>query len=207
MLVGYSRVSTTDQSLDLQTDALAAAGCQREFNDVASGAKAERPGLTEALEFLREGDTLVVWKLDRLGRSLPHLIEIVNLLESRGVGFRSMQENLDTTTAGGRLLFHIMGALAEFERGIIRERTRAGLTAARARGRKGGRPRAMAEGNVRAARQLLSAPAIGVSEVCRALNVSRSTLYRTLARATPSKPKAVGARGNDSATKRSKAVE
>src|SRR5512146_3189384 len=142
MLVGYARVSTADQTPALQRDALSAAGCGRLFTDTASGAKAERPGLDEALEFLRPGDTLVVWRLDRLGRSLRHLIETVSLLEQRGIGFRSLQESIDTTTSGGKLVFHVFGALAEFERDLIRERTSAGLLAARARGRKGGRPRA-----------------------------------------------------------------
>src|SRR5512144_550949 len=143
MLIGYARVSTTDQTLDLQKDALEKAGCSKIFTDTASGAKAERIGLDEALNYVRSGDTLVVWKLDRLGRSLPHLIETITGLNNRGVGFKSITEAIDTTTSGGKLIFHIFGALAEFERDIIRERTQAGLTAARARGRKGGRPRAL----------------------------------------------------------------
>ena len=143
MLIGYARVSTTDQTLDLQKDALEKAGCDRIFTDTASGAKAERVGLDEALSHLREGDTLVVWRLDRLGRSLKHLIETITKLNNRGIGFKSITEAIDTTTSGGKLIFHIFGALAEFERDIIRERTQAGLTAARARGRKGGRPKAL----------------------------------------------------------------
>jgi DNA invertase Pin-like site-specific DNA recombinase len=143
MLIGYARVSTSDQTLDLQKDALEKAGCSRIFTDTASGAKAERTGLDDALNYVRTGDTLVVWRLDRLGRSLKHLIETITGLNNRHIGFKSITENIDTTTSGGKLIFHIFGALAEFERDIIRERTQAGLTAARARGRKGGRPRAL----------------------------------------------------------------
>ena len=135
MLIGYARVSTTDQTLDLQKDALQQAGCYKTFTDTASGAKAERSGLDEALNYVRTGDTLVVWRLDRLGRSLKHLIETITGLNNRHIGFKSITENIDTTTSGGKLIFHIFGALAEFERDIIRERTRAGLHAARARGR------------------------------------------------------------------------
>jgi DNA invertase Pin-like site-specific DNA recombinase len=139
MLVGYARVSTTDQNLDLQHDALQQARCEKIFEDTRSDAKAERPGLQHALPYLREGDTPVVWKLDRLGRSLRDLITIVADLETRGIGFKSLQESIDTTTPGERLIFHVFAALAEFERDIIREHTHAGLTAARARGRKGGK--------------------------------------------------------------------
>jgi DNA invertase Pin-like site-specific DNA recombinase len=137
--IGYARVSTTDQDLTLQLDALSKAGCARVFEDKASGAKADRLGLKATLSFVRNGDILTVWKLDRLGRSLPHLIETVNGLEARGVSFRSLTEAIDTTTPGGRLIFHIFGALGQFERDLIRERTRAGLDAAMARGRRGGR--------------------------------------------------------------------
>jgi len=138
-LVGYARVSTAEQSLDLQRSALAEAGCEEVYEDHASGAKAERPGLAEALGHVRRGDTLAVWKLDRLGRSMAHLIDTVRRLEAKGVGFRSLTEGVDTTTPGGTLVFHIFGALAQFERDLIRERTSAGLKAAEARGRKGGR--------------------------------------------------------------------
>src|SRR6266404_2537735 len=141
MLIGYARVSTQEQTLDLQKDALEKIGCIKIFSDVISGAKAQRTGLDEALEYVREGDTLVVWRLDRLGRSLKHLIETITSLNNRRVGFKSIMENIDTTTSGGKLIFHMFGALAEFERDIIRERTKAGLVAARARGRKGGRPK------------------------------------------------------------------
>ena len=143
MLIGYARVSTSDQTLDLQKDALDKAGCDRIFTDTASGAKAERVGLDEALSYVRPGDTLVVWRLDRLGRSLKHLIETITGLNDRKIGFKSITEAIDTTTSGGKLIFHIFGALAEFERDIIRERTQAGLTAARARGRLGGRPKSL----------------------------------------------------------------
>src|SRR4249919_976304 len=145
MLLGYARVSTHDQTLALQQDALTQAGCDRIFTDTASGAKAERQGLEEALSHVRRGDTLVVWKLDRLGRSLPHLIETITGLQERGIGFKSLTEQIDTTTSGGKLIFHVFGALAEFEREVIRERTQAGLTAARARGRTGGRPKKLAD--------------------------------------------------------------
>ena len=149
MFIGYARVSTSDQNLDLQQDALEAVKCERIFTDTASGAKAQRPGLAEALQCCRRGDTLVVWKLDRLGRSLPHLVETIRDIVARGVGFKSLQENIDTTTSGGKLIFHIFASLAEFERDIIRERTNAGLSAARARGRKGGRPKGVDQKNVR----------------------------------------------------------
>src|SRR5512135_3088610 len=143
MLVGYARVSTLEQTLALQQDALTKAGCERLFTDTASGSQVVRPGLEEALGYARPGDTLVVWRLDRLGRSLRHLLDAVALLQERGIGLKSLQEQLDTTTSGGRLVFHVFGAHAEFERDVIRERTQAGLTAARARGRRGGRPRAL----------------------------------------------------------------
>jgi DNA invertase Pin-like site-specific DNA recombinase len=136
MLIGYARVSTIEQTLDLQQDALRQAGCEHVFTDHISGAKSEPPGLTQTLEFVRSGDILVVWKLDRLGRSLKQLIEIVTELQKRNVGFRSLTENIDTTSPGGKLIFHIFGSLAEFERDLIRERTLAGLAAARARGRR-----------------------------------------------------------------------
>ena len=141
MLIGYIRVSTADQNTELQEDALKKEKCNKIFKDVASGAKSDRVGLDKALQFARKGDTLVVWKLDRLGRSLKHLIEVVNGLNDSGIYFKSIQENIDTNTSGGKLIFHVFGALAEFELDIIRERTNAGLKAARARGRVGGRPK------------------------------------------------------------------
>jgi DNA invertase Pin-like site-specific DNA recombinase len=181
MLVGYARVSTQDQTLDLQKDALEKTGCTKLFTDTASGAKAERKGLEEALAYVREGDTLVVWRLDRLGRSLNHLIETVADLNDRKIGFRSLTESIDTMTSGGKLVFHIFGALAEFERDIIRERTQAGLQAARARGRLGGRRRAKAldtPKKVAMAQALYADKSHTVGDICKTLNVSRATLYR-----------------------------
>jgi DNA invertase Pin-like site-specific DNA recombinase len=179
MLVGYARVSTTDQNLDLQNDALQAAGCERLFTDTASGAKAERPGLNQALRECRQGDTLVVWKLDRLGRSLPHLVETVRNLADKGIGFRSLQENIDTTTSGGKLIFHLFASLAEFERDLIRERTNAGLSAARARGRKGGRPKGVMDPNKqKAALALKNDTSRSISEICQILGVCRNTYYK-----------------------------
>jgi len=179
MLVGYARVSTTDQNLDLQDDALQTAGCERMFTDIASGAKAERPGLNQALKECRKGDTLVVWKLDRLGRSLPHLVETVRDLADKGIGFKSLQENIDTTTSGGKLIFHIFASLAEFERDLIRERTHAGLSAARARGRKGGRPKGVMDLNKqKAALALKNDTSRSISEICQILGVCRNTYYK-----------------------------
>jgi DNA invertase Pin-like site-specific DNA recombinase len=181
MLIGYARVSTQDQTLHLQQDALNQAGCDQIYTDTASGSAAERTGLEQALSHLRKGDTLVVWRLDRLGRSLRHLIETVTALDERGIGFRSITENIDTTTSGGKLVFHIFGALAEFERDIIRERTQAGLQAARARGRRGGRPkRQPSSRKVAMARALYADKTNSVSEICRTLGISRATLYRYL---------------------------
>jgi DNA invertase Pin-like site-specific DNA recombinase len=178
MLVGYARVSTIEQNLHLQQDAFRAAGCTKVFEDTLSGTREDRPGLEAALEYLRPGDTLVVWKLDRLGRSLKHLIETVQQLQARGVGFKSLQENIDTTTSGGKLVFHIFAALAEFERDIIRERTQAGLAAARARGRKGGRPKGMDEKKRKMAIALRADSTRSVQEICETLRISRATFYR-----------------------------
>jgi DNA invertase Pin-like site-specific DNA recombinase len=177
MLIGYARVSTQEQTLNLQQDALAEAGCTKIFTDTASGAKAERIGLDEALNYVRKGDTLVVWRLDRLGRSLPHLISTMTALEERGIGFKSLTENIDTTTSGGKLIFHIFGALAEFERNLIRERTQAGLTAARARGKRGGRPQALTARQLGIARELYE-KRYPIADICRTLKISRATLYR-----------------------------
>ncbi len=186
MLVGYARVSTQDQNPALQRDALTGAGCERLFVEKASGAQRERPALCEALAFMRAEDTLVVWRLDRLARSIKQLIETVEDLEGRGIGLRSLTEAVDTTTSGGKLVFHIFAALAEFERSIIRERTMAGLAAARARGRTGGRPPALSDADIAAARALLADPTITTKQVAERLGVSLSTLYRHLpaARAT-----------------------
>jgi len=182
MLIGYCRVSTDDQKLDLQLDALRAAGCERTFRDKQGGAKADRPGLAAALKALGPGDTLVVWRLDRLGRSLPHLIDVIAELKARGVGFRSVTESIDTTTATGELVFHIFGALASFERRLIQERTRAGLSAAKARGRMGGRKRVLQGAKLEQARRLM-ATGSSATEVATALGVGRATLYRALSAA------------------------
>jgi DNA invertase Pin-like site-specific DNA recombinase len=175
---GYMRVSTRDQNPDLQRRALVEAGCERIFEETVSGAKAEREELEKAIDYCREGDVLVVWKLDRVGRSLKDLLEKVELLKERGVGLRSLTESIDTTTPGGKLVFHVFGALAEFERDIIRERTMAGLEAARARGRKGGRKPVMDDRKIALASELMKARVMPASEVCEAVGVSRATLYR-----------------------------
>ena len=182
MLIGYARISTNEQNLNLQTDALTKAGCEKIFTDTASGAKSDRTGLTEAINFMRKGDTLCVWKLDRLGRSLKHLIETVLALQALGKGFCSLQENIDTTTSGGKLFFHIFGALAEFERDIIRERTRAGLASARSRGRLGGRPSIMNSKKLKMATSLYADGKTQVGEICETLGISRATFYRHLFR-------------------------
>jgi DNA invertase Pin-like site-specific DNA recombinase len=180
MLIGYARISTADQSLNLQRDALLAAGCDPNhlYTDVASGAKADRPGLEAALHYLRAGDTLVVWKLDRLGRSLTHLIDTVHRLDARGIGFKSLQEHIDTTTPGGKLVFHVFAALAEFERDLIGERTKAGLTAARARGRTGGRKRALSPAQISLAKSMKADPGNSIADICATLKISKRTLYR-----------------------------
>jgi len=178
MYVGYARVSTQDQNPDLQKDALQEVKCEEIFWESGSGSKSDRPGLRRALDYMREGDVLVVWKLDRLGRSLKDLIGIVNSLEERGIGFKSLRESIDTTTSSGMLVFHIFGALAEFEREVIRERTQAGLAASRVRGRKGGRPSVMDERKKRAAVAMLKDPDNTVGEVAKSLGISPATLYR-----------------------------
>lgn len=177
--IGYARVSNQDQSLSLQRDALDVAGCAPIFEDHASGAQTERPGLVEALAYLREDDVLVVWRLDRLGRSLSHLIETVSALEARGVGFRSLTEAIDTTTPSGRLTFHLFGALGQFERDLIRERTRAGLAAAAARGRKGGRKPVVTPEKLARARSL-TAKGLTVREAAARLKIGKSALYEAL---------------------------
>src|SRR3712207_3787565 len=178
MLIGYARVSTTDQTLALQQDALNKAGCDKIFTDTISGTKAERPGLEKALSFIRPGDTLVVWRLDRLGRSLKHLIETITTLHDKQIGFKSLTENIDTTTSDGKLIFHIFGALAEFERDIIKERTKAGLLAARTRGRTGGRPATLTSKKKAMAQALYNDPKNSIADICKTLNISRATLYR-----------------------------
>lgn len=189
MLVGYMRISTADQNLDLQEDALRKEGCEKIFADAAGGTDRDRPGLAEALNHLRPGDTLVVWKLDRLGRSLKHLIEIVEQLNCGGISFKSLHEHLDTTTSGGKLIFSIFGALAEFERELILERTHAGIKAARARGRIGGRkPKLDAQG-IELFKKLAADPQLKPGEICRILGISHPTFYRyqrAIAQAAPS---------------------
>jgi DNA invertase Pin-like site-specific DNA recombinase len=178
MLIGYARVSTHEQTLALQQDALEKAGCEQIFTDRVSGSKAERKGLTEALSHLRVGDTLVVWRLDRLGRSLRHLIDTITALNARGVGFKSLTENIDTTTSGGKLVFHIFGALAEFEREIIKERTLAGLASARSRGKVGGRPKALTVKEAQILRNMAADKSLAVSDICKTLGIGRTTFYR-----------------------------
>ena len=180
MLIGYARVSTVDQNLALQRDALTEAGCAKIFTEQMSGAVTDRPALHDALEFARSGDTLIVWKLDRLARSMKQLIETIEGLRLRGIGFRSVTEAIDTTTAQGVLVFHMFSALAEFERALIRERTRAGLAAAKRAGRTGGRPAKLTEDDLDIARTLLANPDITVADVADRLGVSPATLYRYL---------------------------
>jgi DNA invertase Pin-like site-specific DNA recombinase len=180
MKVGYARVSTRDQDARLQTEALTEAGCEKVFEETASGAQRDRPRLAEALTYLRKGDTLVVWKLDRLARSLRQLIETVELLHQRDIGFVSVTEAIDTTTPGGKMIFHVVGALAEFERDLIKERTNAGLASAKARGVQLGRPRAMTDAQIAVAQSLKAAGELSSGKIAEHLGVSRATLYRTL---------------------------
>ena len=177
MLIGYARVSTQDQNVDLQRDALTKAECQKVFEDKVSGTRAERPGLSKALEMLREGDTLVVWKLDRLGRSVKQLVDLVSELRTRGVQFKSLTDAIDTSTASGRFFFHVMASLAEMERELIVERTRAGLDVARQLGRKGGRKPKMTGSKIESAKRLL-ASGTPPKDVAKNLGVSVPTLYR-----------------------------
>jgi len=185
MLIGYARVSTDDQNLDLQRDALQRAGCEKIYEDRMSGAKAARPGLAMALEVARAGDVLTVWRLDRLGRSLHDLIVLVSRLDTAGIGLMSVQEKIDTSSSGGRLVFHMFGALAEFERNVIRERTQAGLQAARARGRKGGRPKLLEPAKRQLVVKLYAEKQHTISEICRMMGISKPTLYNYLAEAHP----------------------
>jgi DNA invertase Pin-like site-specific DNA recombinase len=178
MLIGYARVSTDDQNLHLQRDALTKAGCEKIFTDIVRGTKAKRPGLEQVLSHLRAGDTLVVWRLDRLGRSFRHLIDTVTTLQEKGIGFKSLTESIDTTTSGGRLAFNIFGSLAEFEREIIRERTQAGLQSARARGRTGGRRKVLTEKQVQQLKQLAADKTNSVQEICSTFGIGRTTFYR-----------------------------
>jgi len=184
MLIGYARVSTADQNLDLQRDALDKAGCEKIYEDRISGTRADRPGLDRALENLREGDSLTVWKLDRLGRSVKNLVDLVGQLHKRGIQFRSLTDSIDTGTPAGRFFFHVMASLAEMERDLIMERTRAGLAIAKQQGRTGGRPRMMTRSKIESARKLLAA-ATPPKDVAAHLGVSVPTLYRHL----PANPK------------------
>ncbi len=183
MKLGYARVSTKDQHLELQIDALTKAGCEKIYQDIASGARTERPALNEMINHLRPGDVLVIWKLDRLGRSLNHLIGLVNDLMKKNIGLQSLHDPIDTTTAQGRLSFNLFASLAEFERDIIRERTQAGLSAARARGRNGGRPKGIpqkAEATACAAETLYKEGRLSVNEISEKLGIAKSTLYAYL---------------------------
>jgi DNA invertase Pin-like site-specific DNA recombinase len=189
MLIGYARVSTMEQNLNLQTDALRRVGCEKIFTDQVSGSVKNRPQLHQALDFIRSGDTLVVWRLDRLGRSLRHLIELVTELQEQGIGFRSLSESMDTTTCSGKLIFHIFGALAEFERNLIRERTKAGLEAARARGRKGGRKPALSAKQQQVAVKLYHEKDHTAEEICRIMGISKPTLYSYIKKAEGSEEK------------------
>jgi DNA invertase Pin-like site-specific DNA recombinase len=182
MLIGYARVSTKDQNIDTQRDALGSAGCEKIFTDTASGSIKDRDGLDRATESLRHGDILVVWKLDRLGRSLSHLVQLMSDLEDQGIGFRSLRESIDTTSGVGKLVFHLFASLAEFERDLIRERTQAGLASARARGRMGGRPKALSPKQLAQARAMHADKDITIKEICATLGVGKTTLYRHLAR-------------------------
>ena len=182
MIIGYARVSTQDQNPELQVDALEKAGAEQVFQEKFTGTLRERPELSQCLRTLRKGDILIVWKLDRLARSLKDLVEIVQDLQDRGIGFKSLTESIDTTSSGGRLVFHIFGALAEFERDLIRERTMAGLEAARARGRKGGRKPALSKTDIQKAAAMLLDPKITKTEVAQHFGISRTTLNASLAR-------------------------
>jgi DNA invertase Pin-like site-specific DNA recombinase len=180
MLIGYARVSTQDQNPELQLDALTAAGCEQLYTDTISGATKQRPQLDELRSYIRSGDTLVVWRLDRLGRSLKDLIEWVEWMDENGISFKSITESIDTSTSGGKLIFSIFGAIAEFERNLIRERTKAGLAAARARGRLGGRPKKLDTKKIELAKKLYTSKEHTIVEICEAVGVSKATLYKYL---------------------------
>lgn len=185
MLIGYARVSTQDQNLELQIDALQKAGCKKIFEDKASGSRAERPGLAKAQESFRKGDTLVVWKLDRLGRSVKNLVDLIGELQKQGIQFRSLTDSIDTGTASGRFFFHVMASLAEMERELTIERTRAGLEVARQLGRVGGRKRQMTESKIKSAKKLLTS-GVPPKDVAKNLGVSVPTLYRWIPASTHS---------------------
>jgi len=180
MKIGYARVSTADQHLRMQEDALKSAGCEEIYSDVISGVKSQRPGLDKALNYAREGDTIVVWKLDRLGRSIQHLIQTITSLIEKKIGFKSLQENIDTSTSGGKLIFHIFSALAEFERDLIQERTQAGLKAARVRGKMGGRPPLLDTRQINRMIEMYDEQKNTVTEICKIYNISRPSFYNYL---------------------------
>lgn len=180
MLIGYARVSTDDQNLNLQHDALKNSGCEKIFDDQMTGSKIQRPGLEAILEFARTGDVIVVWRLDRLSRSLKDLIEIVALLDSKKIGLKSLHESIDTSSSSGKLIFHIFGALAEFERNLIRERTFAGLQAARARGRNGGRPKKLNSEKAKLVIKLYESKQHSITQICSLVGISKPTLYKYL---------------------------
>ena len=177
MKIGYARISTLEQNLDLQIDALSSAGCEKIITDKMSGSVSDRPGISKLKEILRKGDTVVVWRLDRLGRSLKHLIEWIGELNEMDVGFHSLQENIDTQSPTGKLIFHIFGALSEFERNLIRERTKAGLEAARARGKQGGRPKKLDANKQELAKDLYASKKYTIMEICEMVGISKPTLY------------------------------
>ena len=187
MLIGYARVSTFDQNPDLQKDALEKAGCEKIFIDTISGTVSQRPGLTKIKEILRKGDTLVVWRLDRLGRSLKDLIDWMNYLDTEGIALKSLQESIDTSTATGKLVFHVFGALAEFERNLIQERTQAGLSAARARGRLGGRPKTLNDDKKQVVIDLYNERKLTVKKICEMMGISKPTFYNYVRDYVPTK--------------------
>ena len=183
MLIGYARTSKADQNIDLQTDELKKAGCEKIFIDRISGTKEQRPELNECIKYLRTGDKLVIWRFDRLGRSLKHLITIFNELNGKGIEVQSLKEEIDTSSATGKLTFHIFASLAEFERELIVERTKAGLESARSRGKLGGRPKKLSENDVKKIKKLLEDKDITIKEIAETFNVSRKTIYRYIEKA------------------------
>jgi DNA invertase Pin-like site-specific DNA recombinase len=180
MLIGYARVSTDDQNLDLQKDALTKAGCEKIFDDYMSGARSDRPGLIQALEHCRKGDTLVIWRLDRLGRSMRNLLELADILNQRGIGLKSLHEAIDTSTANGKMQFQLFGMLAEFERNLLIERTHAGLAAARARGRNGGRPKLLDSKKQELAFELYEGKKHSIKDICSLVGIGKTSLYKYL---------------------------
>ena len=198
--IGYARVSTDDQNLDSQRDALQKSGCALIYEEAASGKSADRPELEQCRKALRSGDTLVVWRLDRLGRSLPDLVQIVADLEQRGISFESLTEKIETGSAAGKLVFHVFAALAEFERNLIRERTHAGLAAARVRGRKGGRKPALTPQQVREIKALLRDPSIPVAAIANRYEVSRATIYKHAGADAPARHQSSAGPGSGPAT-------